>query len=55
MPHSKTIPLGGVGNSGSGTWQGKYRFEALTHNCPGVSVPGSFGTAVKASGIRPRI
>lgn len=36
------VPFGGVGNSGSGAYHGKYGFEAFTHNRPVVPVPGWF-------------
>lgn len=35
-------PFGGVGNSGSGAYHGKYGFEAFTHNRAVVPVPGWF-------------
>ncbi len=35
-------PFGGVGNSGTGSYHGRYGFDAFTHNRTVVSVPGWF-------------
>ena len=38
----ENTPFGGVGQSGTGAYHGKYGFEAFTHNRPVVPVPGWF-------------
>lgn len=35
-------PFGGVGNSGTGSYHGRYGFDAFTHKRTVVSVPGWF-------------
>ena len=34
------MPFGGVGNSGTGAYHGRYGFEAFTHQRPVLYVPG---------------
>lgn len=41
-PAVPTAPFGGVGNSGTGAYHGKYGFEAFSHRRPVVRVPDWF-------------